>query len=232
MKKILAAITVCSTIIGNASADPIWYSDKRATQQYGYETAPYRYQELIGEEIVRQQRQFEKGSPPLCLPLRNFDPLRYQIIIETTQFDSEDQKIRMDYLVRSGLFTVTHKAKNKLVYSLTNSGKNILSEERCLYRADDTLNSRGFALVYAQYPFKRILATDYIKTIEGFPIGSAVIAREVIELANWSTDKDLRRAWGLPGVDDLRKTAWCYEYKITSNGAEITPRGACGVYGY
>lgn len=221
------AASLIVTASTSATCDPSWYSTRKALPDPGFTTTPLEDQEAIGLEILKLDKQ-KPWFTTLCLPLYKLDAKRYEQKININGYGADDEKISWDHLVRLGLAHPPTKTKDSLIYRLTPAAKQILTEDKCLFRPDqEYTNSGTLSLVYGEYAFSKFHASAHMVTGFRPPDGYMVYSRALTKVADWATDKDLRRAWSLPGLADLERTAWCSNYAITSNGAEIRGNSKC-----
>ncbi|HJW23459.1 MAG TPA: hypothetical protein VJ576_01065 [Rhodocyclaceae bacterium] len=211
-----------------AIADPFWYSTRRALSDPGFTTTPIEDQEAIGQEILKRDKE-RPWFTTLCLPLSGLDVKRYERKININGYQADDDRIAWDHLVRLGLAYPPTKTKTDLVYRLTPAAKQALTDDKCFFKADQDFTSPGtLSLVYGRYSFAKFHASAHFAFGNRPPDGYMVYSRSLADLADWANDKDFRRAWSLPGLADLERTAWCYNYAITSNGVELQRNAKCG----
>lgn len=168
---------------------------------------------------IKQYEQERPGLIKVCLALDDgFSYAKGKFVNQNRAHNFEDVQARWDHLVRLGLFTKTTD-KNSVVYSITKLGTSSYNDGKCTnqvqrYNGDYS----GPALTYGRLEFDRIIKTERNPYQ---PVFTASFRKKFTTVEQWATDKELRRAWKLQGLDEVERFNWFVSYKQTSNGIDF-----------
>jgi len=105
-----------------------------------------------------------------------------------------------------------------VVYKISTLGRASYNDGRCWTTERYANEISGPALVYGTLEFDRVIKLS--------PIGdssrdfTSLYKKRFTFMQPWGSDKELRRAWKMPGVTEIENQTWYIHVRLTSNGQE------------
>lgn len=175
------------------------------------------------EEVSEAIRQYDNERPGLkkiCLAVDSeFNYATGEFLLDKKNYDSETKEARWNHLARLGLVSKT-ESRGKIIYKITQAGRKYYNNGKCSpsverYSGDYS----GPAFVYGILELDKLTKTQKNPY---HPVYTTTFKKRFTSLENWATDRELRRAWKLEGLDEIQNFRWFASYRFTSNGVDFT----------